>query len=455
MHVHVHSIISSTHTHTGPTSSNTITHPSTLTVHHSHPPLQRRHSVHSPTNTVQKLLASVRPNSRPSSVLIVDHQTSYDTKRNNAVFPSSSVKSPPKMRSLTCSDSSTPLLRTTAPSTAGLSPLATSTQADIGCSDFLRPTYISQLSVASPSLANSPSPVEKDCSQKSWSPELRSQSISTSNYYSFPSKLTATSDTKIGAPCKHHVTTSPLSKDCGQYNRSVISKTSPGIESTQPAHGHSQLSGHRRPQKWPLQDSCGGQTISAKEVTTSNGLDCKAQLQAKRSISPEKRSKTLTIPQATVSGSCSAPSPSRERINLFAHCLLNALDNTHSRQDASSSIIQKLSEDVAKAVNLTREQLCSLVQLALSSARPVHNTPPNMLLEAPHLSTTAADHPAESLREMGLNIEDHPRDVRMSNPIEGYMSVLFSLRSSPNGATCDSFGNSWKTKNSAVKVIMT
>ena len=277
-------------------------------------------------------------------------------------------------------------------------------------------------------------------------------------YYSMPSKLTTSDTTHVVSSTKHRVPTTYNVKNGGQYNSTLnASKTFPGVEIPaavkicQTTHGYSD---HRRPElkqmgiHRPLKDSCGIVTPSVYNHTTS----CPESLD-KTKCAAEKRLKTLTIPKAAAPVETLTPSPSRERINSLVHCVTNALERVHSEngEELSSTITQKLSAEVAETVNLTHEHLNSLVQLALSTPTDTKsNHPPDRDSEVPYVTTAAADHPAEALREIGLNIEDHPRDVRLGEPTDGYMSVLFNLRSSHE--TNEMHGTSKKSSNQVVKV---
>lgn len=336
---------------------------------------------------------------------------------------------------------------------------------------------MSQLSIASPSSANSPSPVDRDCSglQKNWTNEFRSQQ--NPQYYS--SMSPSTSDSRSGSPTKSvRVFGSSMSMDhynvktCGQFGGSSVSLQQPhssksfpscdipSVKISQTAHGHSN---HRRPQMskigfhQPSKDSYGLVKPSTyeqrpaschKPAATCNKTTTKNSPQDRSSV--ERKHITLSIQQkAAISPMESlTPSPSRERINSLVACLTSTLCKAHhvNGADTPSVLSQELSEKVAESVHLTREQLDSLVQLALAS--PTEAKPNQLVSEVPYVTTASVDHPAEALREVGLNIEDHPRDVRMGEPADGYMSVLFNLR--PCHVIDD--GTTNKRRNEVVKV---
>ncbi len=453
--------------------------PTTLVTRPVHPPIQRRHSLSSPTSYAQKLISSVRPNSRPSSVLFGESEPRFELRppsRVSSATPTPGVATPPKCSSLTNGDSS--YVRTTAPS---MSPLA-GMQVDGGCSDSVRLTYMLQLSIASPSSANSPSPVDRDCGgglQKNWTNEFRKQNPTNAqngHYYSMPSTFT-TSDTS-GSPTKCPRASGPSTagqynvKTCGQFGSMPpphSSKTFPSIEipSVKISKSAQGLSNHRRPQlakkgfHQPSKDSYGlvkplvyeqhtPPSCNKSAATCSSKATTKTFHDKGKGLT-ERQHITLAISKPASPMESLTPSPSRERINSLVACLTSALYKAHQGNGANTPLVmsQELSESVAESVNLTREQLDSLVQLALSTPTEIkQNHFSEQLSEVPHVTTAAVDHPAEALREVGLNIEDHPRYVRMGEPADGYMSVLFNLR--PCHVTND--GMTKRTRNEVVKV---
>lgn len=458
---------------TGPVPTN-LPPPNTLV---THPPIQRRHSLSSPTSFAQKLISSVRPSSRPSSVLFSEFEPRLELRSSSRVSkttPTSSAGSSPKCSSLTNGDS---YVRTTAPS---MSPLAGTTQVESGCTNSLRPTYMSQLSIASPSSANSPSPVDRDCGglHKNLTNEFRSQqnppNAQSNHYHSLPTGP----DSRSGSPTKvTRVTGSTTTnhyngKTCGQFGSMpplYSSKTFPSGDipavkiSQNAAHGHSNRNRPQMPQigfHQPSKDSFGlvkpsmyehRPSSCSKSTATSNKSPAKTSQDRVKSLA-EREHIRLSIPKAASPMECLTPSPSRERINSLVACLTSALSKTHQSNgaDTPSVMSQELSENLAETVNLTQEQLDSLVQLALSTPMDTkRNCFSKQLLEVPYVTTAAVDHPAEALREVGLNIEDHPRDVRMGEPADGYMTVLFNLR--PCHVTSN--GTTKKKRNEVVKVI--
>ena len=356
-------------------------------------------------------------------------------------------------------------VRTTAPCTTPL----TITQGENG---LTRPTYITQLSIASASSANSPSPVERDCGiQKTWSTDSRNQNPQ-AHYYSMPSTFT-TADPLIGTltavPSIQHSSLAYNSMGCGQQNRlgDILHacKTSPGGESTTvkitPA---AQLSNHRRPHRKlkglhqaASLDSCSEISFSSSYRPFSASdfpLTATSQVHQDRTKESEICKNTLPLPRSSAPVETLTPSPSRERINSLAHCITNSLESLFSGNgdEPASNVAQKLSEGAAQMVNLTPKELNSIL---VSVSKPPHTKsycPPDLTSEIPHLTTGTADHPAEALREIGLCIEDHPREIRMCDPLPGYMSVVFKMRPSlsrAHGKEADALA---KQTNEIVKV---
>ena len=449
-------------------------HPTGHTALRCHAPIQRRHSLSSPTNThnaVQRLLSSVRPHSRPNSVLISDSEPTTDSSRppsrvamvtqNCMVSPPTAIISLPQ-----CKDSLLNNVRTTAPCTTPL----TVTQGENG---LTRPTYITQLSIASASSANSPSPVERDCGlQKNWSNDSRNQNPQ-SHYYSMPTTFT-TPDLMIGSPgtvpSAQHSSQAYTSMACGQQSRladiSHACKTFPGVESTTvkitPAV---QLPNHRRPHRKlkGLHQATSLDSCSEINFTSSYGpssasdfpLTATSQVSQDRTKDSEICKKTLPLPQNSAPVETLTPSPSRERINSLAHCITNPLKSflSGNGDEPCSSVAQKLTEVVAQMVNITPQELNSILNLAVSEPPCTKSyCPPDLTSEIPRLTTGTADHPAEALLEIGLCIEDHPREIRMCDPLPGYMSVVFKMRPSQSRVHDKETDVLAKQRNEIVKV---
>ena len=461
----------------------------------------------------QSSTRNTKPNNRPSSVYVDEAVESFSNSL--LVPPQARTHSHQGLASGTSAVSPSSVAQphvcigTTAPSTAQL----TMTQGDSVPNLFTvtsRPSYISQLSIASASPANSPSPVERDgLGPRSWTSESRNQNPTTSSTsstgYYVPQAISRMSSfttadnhngvqTTIAPPASSSsMSTTPIvctTKNGNQYSRLVdtthTSEKSPGTENvttplapllTLPA----QLSCHKlsfgkhggnfQPNrkessgglKFPL---CG--SSSSPEFTLVNQrrtVPHQGRTQSYDNLYQTK--KTLALAPISAPVETQTPSPSRERINLLSRFLYTALETpkpTRAGDDPaegnpSFDIVQKLSEDSAKSVNLSLAHLEALVDVA-NSKPPILNSTEGVSLPSclssvstiPQLSSVQVDRPADALREAGLNVDDHPFDVRFGEPAKGYMSVIFKLRSDASRSYNKHSLPSSTTKNEVLKV---
>ena len=539
MHVHIHTYLKTTkkkqtHTHTH---TNIVTHthlqlsfvyplhivcdtsatisstspivaPTTCSsANSSHLQVRRRHSL-----TQQSSTRNTKPNNRPSSVFVDEAVASSAssllvppqarTRSHHGLASGSSAVSPSSVaQPHVC-------IGNTAPSTAQL----TMTQGDSIPTLFTvmsRPSYISQLSIANASPANSPSPVERDgLGPRNWTSESRNQTptITSTGYYlpqvtSKTSSFTTAdnqsgSQTTIAPPVSFSsMSTAPLvctTKNTNQYSRLVdtthTSEKSPGTENVTNPTGPlislpAQVSRHKLNYgkhggnfQSARKESCDGLKFPLYGSSSSPEFPLVTQ----RRTSPHQdrtqsydnlyqSKKTLALAPVSAPVETQTPSPSRERINLLSHFLYSALETPKpaltgddpTEGNPTFDVVQKLSEDSAKSVNLSLAHLEALVSVANSEPRILNSTQgvslptsSSSVSTIPELSSVHVDRPADALREVGLNVDEHPFDVRFSEPAEGYMSVIFKLRSDASRRYNKHSHPSPAKKNEVLKVMV-
>ena len=358
------------------------------------------------------------------------------------------------------------------------------------------PTLVTQLSIASPCAADSPSPVERDGAGRTL---LVDGAHSNSNGSCFlPTKSSGcdnefTTNRLTTLPTKRTTETDATFQSTagGNHYNSVFACTSgsASMKDIPPAVYVDSRKPHLRCQPPPyLPVTTSGSSLS---VSRQYQQQSKLHFRLMGSISnpefsilpevmvnsAEKRTQSSSNLYDRVVKSCSvAPieaqdvSPSREKLNTLSHHVYSSFDESIANQPAASmgyltlysgpkmssdsgsttshpmfNIVQKILFEMAEKLNLTSPHIQSVINSVYSNN--VSRMSPSPERKSRDRSTSSSysliDMPTGSsmepsaenvLKELDVDIEDKPFDIKFGVPVQGYMTLQYRASQLKSGS---------------------
>ena len=354
-----------------------------------------------------------------------------------------------------------------------------------------QPTLVSQLSIASPCAADSPSPVERDGVGRTLLPHSNGTSCCSSLPASKVSTSvagseyngTGVSDRPKTSPTKHVTRTDAAPYSSASSNHysgcnSFTATSSNLIKDATPTVYVDNSRPHTHPRTHlPVTSSGSSLSISRSKLQhrllgSNSNPEFPILPEVAQHMNPEKRAMSSsslydrTVKSSVAPVEAQAISPSREKLNTLSHHVYSSFDENFNQPATSLgyltiysapkslsdrgsgtshpvfNIVQKILHEMAQKLNVPADHTQSLVNSVYSndaSSLPVERsnsqtkTRPHSLTDVP--TSIGIEPSAESvIAELNVEVGEKPMAIKFGVPAAGYMTVLYQAtrkRSSP------------------------